>query len=250
MTKHMLVSGLVAGLVVALLATLLQFAFLEQGILLAERYETGELTHFAGLETGAGHDHAATETAPETAATDAPATAHHHDHGTEEAEPFWQRQAKTLLSMIVTYGGYGLVLVAGLALAGHYDRAVTPAQGLLWGLAGFAAFSLAPAMGLEPALPGVEAADLASRQGWWALCAAATVVGLALIAYGTGVLPRVAGVILLALPHIIGAPHLAEFTGILPPELSARHAARSLGVGLIAWVTLGYVAQSLWSRPA
>ena len=66
MTKHMLASGLFAGFAVALLATLLQFAFLERNILLAERYEAGELQHFAG----AGHDHASSDHVAEAPAPD------------------------------------------------------------------------------------------------------------------------------------------------------------------------------------
>lgn len=232
MTRHLLASGLLAGFAVALLATLLQFAFLERNILLAERYESGELQHFAG----AGHADAATDSA----------TA--HDHPAAPETPFWQRQAKTALTMIITYCGYGLVLTAGMALSAHFNRLVNLTQALLWGAAGFAAFSLAPAMGLSPELPGVEAADLAARQTWWLLCGAATVAGLALLAYGKGWLPRAAAILLLALPHLIGAPHLAEFSGILPPELAADHAARSLGVGLVAWVSLGGLAQWLWAR--
>lgn len=232
MTRHLLASGLLAGFAVALLATLLQFAFLERNILLAERYESGALQHFSG----AGHEHA-------------PDTAEPHDHAPPDA-PLWQRQAKTFLTMIITYCGYGLLLTAGLALATQAGRPVTPVAGLLWGVAGFAAFFLAPAMGLPPELPGVEGADLTARQLWWLLCAAATLAGLALLAYGKGPLPRVAALVLLALPHLIGAPHPAEFTGILPPELAARHAAGSLGVGLVAWVTLGGLARWLLGRSA
>ena len=73
--------------------------------------------------------------------------------------------------------------------------------------------------------------------------------GLGVLAYGSGSL-RLTGVVILSIPHIIGAPHLAEFTGILPPELSAQHAARSLGVGLVAWLILGGLARWLLNRPA
>ena len=232
----MLASGILAGFVVALLATLLQFAFLERHILLAERYESGELVHFSG----AGHHDA-------TPADEAVV----EDHAPPDTEtPFWQRQAKTVLAMIITYAGYGLVLAAGIALAAHYGRPVSLTEGLLWGLAGFATFSLAPAMGLEPALPGVEGADLPERQFWWMLCAGATAGGLALLAYGTSLLPRLAGLVLLAIPHIIGAPHPAEFTATIPPELASQYAARSLGVGLMVWVALGGAVQWLWHRSA
>ncbi|MBC7737661.1 MAG: CbtA family protein [Candidatus Saccharibacteria bacterium] len=234
MTKHLVTSALLAGFIVACLATVLQFGFLERNIVLAERYESGALTHFAGVQQpdGAVHDH-----------TDAA-----HDHPTD-AQPFWARQGKTLLTMIITYCGYALMMVAGLSLARHFGKTVGTAQAMLWGLAGFAAFSLAPAMGLEPTLPGVEGADLAVRQVWWLFCAGATVAGLGLLAYGNA-WARFAGPILLLIPHIIGAPHLAEFTGILPPEMAAQHAARSLGVGLVAWVTLGGLSRWFLDRNA
>ncbi len=233
MTRHLLTSGLFAGFAVALLATLLHLAFLERNIALAERYESGALEHFAG----AGHDHAASADQAEA-----------HDHAPPVA-PLWQRQAKTLLTMIITYCGYGLLMTAALALAARFGASAGPRDGLLWGLAGFTAFALAPAMGLEPALPGLDYGPLQPRQIWWLGCAAATLAGLALLAFGSGARPRIAGLAILALPHLIGAPVPAAFTGILPPELAARHAARSLGVGLVAWLSLGGLTQWFWSRP-
>lgn len=240
MTKHMLASGLLAGFVVALLATVLQFALLERLILLAERYETGELSLFQFT-----HDHVRVT---RDANSEAIQTFLVHEQ-TDDA-PFWQRQAKTLLTMLITYGGYGLVMVAGFAFANHLGHAIPLQTGLLWGLAGFVCFAMAPALGLEPELPGTESAALEARQLWWIGTALATVAGLALLAYGRGLVPRLGGIVLLAIPHIIGAPHLAEFTGIVPPELAASFAARSLGVGLVCWVTMGGLASRFWDRKA
>jgi cobalt transporter subunit CbtA len=234
----MLVSGLLAGFAVALLATLLQFAFLESHILLAERYESGELSYFHAAHDQVAAD--ATAQAVETA----------HVHPAADDEPFWQRQAKTVLAMLITYGGYGLVLVAGFAFANHFGLEISLETGLLWGVAGFACFALAPAMGLEPELPGVESAGLEARQVWWLGCAIATAAGLVTLCYGRGFLLRLSGVVWLVLPHWVGAPHLGSFTGIIPPELAASFAARSLGVGLVAWVSLGGLAAWLWNRPA
>ena len=98
MTKHLLVSGLLAGFVVALLATLLQFAFVERLILLAERYETGELVHFQQAAV-ADHSHDTTTAA--------------HLHMGDDDAPFWQRQAKTVLVM----KGY----VLGFPISGSVD---------------------------------------------------------------------------------------------------------------------------------
>jgi cobalt transporter subunit CbtA len=243
MTRHLVTSGLVAGFIVALLATVLQFAFLERNILLAERYETGALTHFAASPD---HEHSAATAARETGAE------HDHDahsHGQDDT-PFWLRQVNTALTMTLTYCGYGLVMVAGMTIARHFGKTIGGAESLLWGLAGFAAFSMAPALGLEPALPGMAAADLVDRQTWWLGCAVATVAGLGLLAYGGGIGARMAGIVIMALPHVIGAPHLDELFGAVSPELAARHAAGSLGVGLVAWLTLGGLSRWLMDRTA
>lgn len=247
MTKHMLTSALFAGFAVGLLVALLQYAFIENKILLAEQYEDGVLVHFQGVVAAEDHDHADT-TAPATSTADAPVAEHDHAAAPEAGDPPLLRHAKTVMFAVLTYAGYALVLVAGFAVAARFGTVVTPVQGLLWGLAGFMAFQMAPAMGLAPELPATPAADLTARQFWWVGCAVATVGGLVLIGYGKGVVPRVAGVVLLALPHVIGAPELEAFGGIVPPELSSSFAARSLGVGLIAWVCLGGLLAWLWSR--
>ena len=243
MTRHLVTSGLIAGFIVASLATVLQFAFLERNILLAERYETGELSHFAASPD---HEHGATKAAPK-AASEQDHDAHSH---VQDNRPFWLRQINTALTMTLTYCGYGLVMVAGMAITRHFGKTIGGAEALLWGLAGFAAFSMAPALGLEPALPGMAAADLVDRQTWWLGCAVATVAGLGMLAYGVGIGARMAGIVIMALPHVIGAPHLDAFFGVVPPELAARHAAGSLGVGLVAWLTLGGLCRWLLDRTA
>ncbi|HUF86006.1 MAG TPA: CbtA family protein, partial [Thermohalobaculum sp.] len=61
---------------------------------------------------------------------------------------------------------------------------------------------------------------------------------------------RIAGAVLIAAPHLIGAPHPEAFEGVVPPELSALFAARVLAVGALAWAALGALAGHLWSREA
>ncbi len=261
MFKRLLTSALFAGFAVGLLVALLQYSLVERLILVAEEYESGALVHFQGIGDGApeaDHDHSGHNAAAmpeqsagtETAAMDAteqPAAHEHHHDADGDASPF-VRHGLTVLFAILTYTGFAMVLAAGYALAEEMGIRLTVRDGLLWGLAGFAAVQLAPALGLEPELPGTPAADLTARQLWWFGTLVATAGGLALLAYGRGLLPKAAGLVLLVLPHAIGAPELDHYAGIVPPELSSSFAARSLGVGLIAWVTLGGLLASLWSR--
>lgn len=258
MIQRMVVSALLAGFAAGLIAALLHFAFVQPKILLAEQYESGALVHFEGAKTGTeaahdqtAHDHAAPAGASADAAAESTATAQPaaHDHpATAEAEASpLTRNALTAAFYGLTYVSYGLLLVAAFAAVEQTGRRVTAAEGLLWGLAGFAVFQLAPAMGLEPELPGTPAADLTARQIWWWGTAASTAMGLAALAYGSGPLRWALGLVLLALPHVIGAPHLDGFGGVAPPELASTFAARTLGVSLVAWLSLGYLATRLWA---
>ena len=160
-----------------------------------------------------------------------------------------ERLVFTTLATIVTFSGFGLLLVAGFALAERFGAAPRAAvTGVIWGLAGFAALQLAPAMGLAPELPGSAAAEMGARQVWWVGTVAATAIGLALATLSHGRALALAGVALVAAPHVIGAPHPDGFAGVAPPELSALFAARSLGVGAVAWAVLGGFAGMLWTR--
>ena len=102
-------------------------------------------------------------------------------------------------------------------------------------------------MGLAPELPGTLAADLAARQVWWWGTVAATATGLALIAFFGRGGAAILGIVLLAAPHVIGAPEPDGFFGTAPPELAAGFAASVLGVGLAVWSVLGALAGRLWS---
>lgn len=242
MLKHMLTSALGAGLAAGLLAAVLHFAFVQPLILQAERYETGEAVHFAGAEAAGAHDHG---------------TGHEegdgHSHGPEAAAGGGgdaARNGLTVVFHVVLQVAYGLLLVAGFGVARALGREVTAREGVLWGIAGFAALQLAPALGLAPDLPGTPRGELQARQVWWAMTVAATAGGLALIAFGRGVGLVAAGVALLALPHLIGAPQAEGYAGVAPPELAAAFAARVLAVGLAVWAVLGWVAGRLWSAPA
>ena len=257
MIQRMVTSALFAGFAAGLFAALLHFAFVQKLILLGEEYETGALVHFQGVSAPAeDHDHAAHDhgTATPDPATDeaAPAIeadghAYVHD-ATGEAGEF-ARNASTSLFFGLGYVGYALILLAGFGLAEVYGKVITLREGLLWGIAGYAAFQLAPAMGLEPELPGTMAADLAARQIWWLGTAICTAAGLGLLGYGRGVVSVVGAIALLALPHLIGAPELESYSGVAPPELASTFAARSLGVGLAGWAFLGALAGWFWSRP-
>ena len=234
MLKKLIVSALVAGFGAGVLIAVLQITLLSPMIMEAEEYESGVLTHFTGAADAPAHgDH-----------DDGHATAHSHD--TDES---WvSRSARTLLSTTLTSLGFAFVMVAGFGAAARGGIEVTARSGVLWGLAGFIAFMLAPSMGLPPELPGSIAAPLEDRQFWWIGTAIASTAGIAAIAFGKNWAHWGAGVVLLALPHVIGAPMTDVYGGVVPPELQGEFVGLSLGVSAIGWAILGLLGGYAWAK--
>ena len=227
MTKNLFTSALFAGLAAGLIAALLQFWLVIPLLLEGELYESGVRVHFA---------------ASLDAAVQSPAG---------PAEGLTQDMSRHLMTTgfsVVAYTAFALLLVAGMALAERFGHGVSARKGAIWGLCGFIALQLAPAIGLPPELPGTIAAEVELRQTWWMGTVIATAAGLGLIAFGPSLLYAAFGAAFLALPHIIGAPHLDVYFGIAPPELSAHFATRSLGVSAVSWAVLGTVAGHFWSK--
>ena len=144
------------------------------------------------------------------------------------------RHFETLLANGVIGAGFGLLLVAAFALR---SDAAGVRRGTIWGLCGFLAFALAPGLGLPPELPGSVSAPLGDRQLWWLFAAIASCGGLWMLAFGGRWAP--AGILLLGLPHLIGAPHAESMEGLAPPGLAAHFVTASLAASAVFWAVLG-----------
>lgn len=173
-----------------------------------------------------------------------------HGAGEGEAEEWApsdgiERTLFTSVSTITAGFGFALMLVSAMILAG---ARITARSGLAWAAAAFVATGLAPALGLSPELPGSAAAELVARQIWWVSTAAATAVGLFLALRISTPVTIAAGIALICIPHIIGAPHPHEFTSNVPSELSGHFASASLVVHAVMWALVGVVAGYVWQR--
>jgi cobalt transporter subunit CbtA len=108
----------------------------------------------------------------------------------------------------------------------------------------------APSFGLPPELPGTEAAPLVERQVWWIGTAIATGAGL----YAAARLRNIAGyaiaVVLIALPHVIGAPHPETPGGLAPEELEHKFVVVAIAISLVFWLVLGVLTGALFKRYA
>ncbi|AMY00976.1 CbtA family protein [Mesorhizobium ciceri] len=224
------IAGLVAGVVLACMQAYATVPL----ILKAEVYE----------QVGGGHHHdhaapAATNSNAMSTAAPAPAeaTAAAEDEGWAPADGF-ERFAFSVLANIVTGIGFGLILVAVSEFAGGIGGW---RQGVFWGLAGFAVFTLAPGLGLPPELPAMPAADLTQRQIWWWATVAATAAGLGLIAFRKSLPLAILAVLLIVAPHVVGAPQPDSYETAIPEGLHHQFVVAVTVTNLVFWLVLGAV---------
>lgn len=156
-----------------------------------------------------------------------------------------ERFGYTALANIVIGVGFSLLLVASYVINGS---SITGRIGVIWGMAGFAIFTLSPSLGLAPEVPGSFAAELTARQGWWLASALTAALGLWLMVFRTGWIFAVLGIVIIAAPHIYGAPHPEDFGGPVPAELAGQFVAASLVTAAIFWTMLGWVSGTLYQR--
>ncbi len=180
----------------------------------------------------------------ETAAHAALATDSAHEGADWQPAEGPERFAFTLLANLLAGVGFALLLVAGYGFFGPVDWR----RGIIWGLGGFAAFTLAPALGLPPELPGSESAALAARQLWWIATAGGTAAGFMLVAFAPHWWWKALGVALVALPHLIGAPHPELVHMAAPAELAESFVTASIFANLVFWLVLGPVSAILFAR--
>lgn len=214
MFRRIVFSAVVAGLLAGALLTAVQQLQVMPIILEAETYEV---------------------TVPE-------ATTHAHADGSSHEHEGWSPEdglERTFWTGVANVGmgiGFALLLAAAFSLRGNN---VSWRQGLVWGLGGYAAFFVLPAVGLPPELPGTESSALSDRQVWWLLTVTLSATGIVLLALARGWAWKVAGAVLIAMPHLIGAPHPESHTALAPPDLLRTFIVATAIANAVFWAVLG-----------
>lgn len=229
--------AVVVGVVAGLVMTVLQASFTVPLILAAETFE--------GSAAAEPDHHAAAESTAAPANEHAAAPAHEHDGEAWAPADGFQRMAFTVAANVVTATGFALLLVAVSDFAGGITGW---RSGLLWGLAGFATFTLAPGLGLPPELPAMPAAELLPRQTWWFGTVVATAAGLGLILLRRSPALAALGVLLLVVPHLVGAPQPESYETPVPEGLHHQFVVAVTVTNLVFWSLLGALAGALRPR--
>lgn len=189
----------------------------------------------------------AADAAKKAAEAQTASTVHRHEHAATPWKPKngVERTAYTGLADILTGIGFALLLVAAYALK---NDKVDWRRGLLWGLAGFATFTLAPGLGLPPEVPGTAAAPLLDRQIWWCATALLTGGGLALLIFKRRADWAMLAVAMIVLPHVVGAAAPAEHVNAAPEALAHRFIVAVMVTSLLFWLSLGASTGYLYRR--
>jgi len=244
MFRTILFSAFGAGVAVCLALTALQMFTTEPLILHAEEFEGAGHSH----GPAAAHDHGADAAAAAAHDLDADAAAAAADEPEEwgPADGF-ERTAFTALANFVIGIAASLILIALMILSG---RPINVRTGVLWGAGAFVAVALLPGLGLPPELPGTPAGELLDRQVWWFGTAIASAIGIGLIAFGGSWLTTVAGLVVIVIPHIIGAPVPPSHDVDYPGALAGEFVVASMVVSLVLWSLAGAASGWLYKRMA
>lgn len=234
--NRIVASAAAAGILAGLLLTGVQQVQVAPIILQAEVFESAAPKP---LETAAPHSHA--DAAPHEHSHDAAP----HEHGGWQPDDGAERTFYTALSNISAGVGYALLLAAAISL---YGRTSNWRAGLLWGAAGYTVFFVAPSVGLPPELPGTVAAPLLARQLWWTVTVAASAGGLALLVFAKNWPLKIAGALLLFVPHLVGSPQPAVHSSTAPAELARSFLYATLLANAAFWLAMGALAGYFYKK--
>lgn len=229
MMGRTIATALAAGIIAGILISFVHLMTTIPLIVEAENFEAVPVTE--------AHSHGAADAAA--------APTHSHDADAWAPADGLERFMFTLFSNVIAGVGFSLLLASAIVMRG---RGVDLKSGVLWGLAGFAAFSLLPSIGLPPELPGTDGGPVEQRQIWWILTATASATGIALAVFGQNMMFKGLGVILILLPHVIGAPHLEIANGLAPASLAAQFTVITIVSSAIFWVLIGGLSGWLSTR--
>lgn len=166
------------------------------------------------------------------------------DHAQWQPTEGWERSAFTVLFNCLTGFGFALLLTAAM----YWQGKSSWRRGIVWSMAGYLVFFVAPSLGLPPELPGADNAALLHRQVWWLSTAISTATALSLLAFGKSATLRMTGLVLLALPHLLGAPHPEVVHSTAPEALQQRFIWLSALCNGLFWLALGSISGWLLSK--
>lgn len=228
--QRLIWAGLLVALFVGTVQTGVQALQTTPIILAAEVYEDQKM---ASVESAPASDH----------------SMHAQAAPGEEAEEWapgdgFERTAWTWVANLLHAFCMALLVFVVMGVSVWRGASMRPlAMALVTAAAGWLVFHFWPSIGLHAEIPGMDAARLGSRQGWWVLAAGSAAAACASLALMRSHLRWVMAAVLLAVPYLVGAPHItADPLGGFTGETQAM--LRDLGEQFV-WATT-WLSLSFW----
>lgn len=240
--------GLVAAVLVGTVHWLLVQWQAVPIIFAAEAMEDRKVSAALDVPSGHEHDHQ----------HGSAAGGHSHEHEAWKPADGFERSAWTWVASVLLQFGLALGLLVALAFASQRQSAAAAPMrtSLVLAATGFFCLFAWPALGLPPEIPGADAALLGSRQAWWALAAGCAAVAVASAVLLRGSWRWALAVALLAIPFVVGAPHVGSdpFAGFdansatQMRRLADQFVWVTVGTSLSQWLMLGLTCGLLAQR--
>lgn len=261
--RRLIWTALVVALAVGSLQAVLQHRWAVPIILAAEVFEAGATSEATGPTPHPDeHAHGDAQAHP------AQQLASPHEHGPAEAaqewapadgheRTFWTWVATVLDTLALTLLAFAALATSLLVSNRRGDRAAPAARaGMLVAAMGWFSLHLWPALGLPAELPGMEAPDLAARQAWWLWAVASALAACAMLALSRRSWRWPLAALLLVVPFVAGAPHLAsDPLGAFGPEAQTQMRALQVRFSVVThllaatqWLGIGGLGGWLFGR--
>jgi len=220
--RNIVFSAAVVGIIAGTLYGVFQQFQINPIIYAAETFEVTASSDQMVLE---GHDHT---------------NSHDHDHEAWAPEQGFERILYTLVANILVAMAFSILLISFMSL--HNLKSSKPPinwkTGMLWGIGLMLSVFAAPSLlGIHPEIPGTIAKSLEHRQLWWISSAIATAAGLLILYYGKKTI-KLGGVVLIALPQLVGAPVMEEL-GFANSDPAAIEALSKLSSQFVIMTSIG-----------
>jgi len=224
MIKRIILISLISGFIGGILLTGLQFIKTVPLIHQAEIYEGNDLIIYSKSHTNIN--------APIKATMD-----HEMNENVWSPKDGFQRTSFTFISNIVLAIGFSFILCAVYLFVNNIDTK----KAIIVGVVSYLTFFALPSLGLHPELPGTVAASLNDRQTWWIATVIASALGFSLLFFNKNTIIRFAGVLIIAIPHIIKAPLPNIHAGTAPYTMLQEFEYTSFITNAVFWILLSII---------
>lgn len=240
MIRQIFLTALISGLIAGIFLTGIQSLRVTPLILASEVFEDGEIITY----TSKNHNNSNIQNTNNHHDEIAHAHDNSHEHETGAAKDDNERLFYSLITNIFLACGFAFILSAIYL----YIKELNIKNGLISGFVVYLSVFALPSLGLSPELPGTLAAQLQDRQIWWISTVVLSSFAFIILFFNKNKIYQALAIVLLFLPHIIGAPMPSVHGGTAPQAMFEEYILATYITNAVFWLFLGAISISFFKR--